>query len=110
MKRILFTSIGAVLLVGSLYGLSTWLTMPFSQAQQTFYTETEIFNTVYDRTNRALRMAPGTVVLSSTTFATLGTPVNGTLGYCSDCTLANPCAGGGTGALAKRLNNTWVCN
>lgn len=46
-------------------------------------------------------------------FANLGvpaTPPNGTLQYCSDCTIANPCAGGGTGAFAKRLNGVWVCN
>ena len=42
--------------------------------------------------------------------ASLGTPANGTVAYCTDCTIANPCAGGGTGALAKRLNNTWICN
>lgn len=43
-------------------------------------------------------------------FAALGTPSNGTMTYCSDCTIANPCAGGGTGAIAKRLNGAWVCN
>jgi hypothetical protein len=43
-------------------------------------------------------------------FAGLGTPANGTFTYCSDCTIANPCAGSGTGALAKRLNGAWVCN
>jgi hypothetical protein len=53
--------------------------------------------------NSGLRM-PGT------TFANLGTPVNGTMLFCSDCTIANPCAGAGTGALAKRLNGVWVCN
>lgn len=35
---------------------------------------------------------------------------NSTVTYCSDCTIANPCAGGGTGAIAKRLNGVWVCN
>lgn len=35
---------------------------------------------------------------------------NGSMTYCSDCTIANPCAGSGTGALAKRLNGAWVCN
>ncbi len=45
-----------------------------------------------------------------TTFGALGVPDNGTIIYCSDCTIANPCAGGGTGAIAKRLNNIWVCN
>lgn len=37
-------------------------------------------------------------------------PPNGSLIYCSDCTIASPCAGGGTGALAKRLNGAWICN
>jgi len=37
-------------------------------------------------------------------------PINGTIMYCTDCTVANPCASGGTGALAKRLNGVWVCN
>ena len=50
------------------------------------------------------------VVFTSTAFARLGTPINGTFYYCNDCTVANPCAGGGTGALAKRLNGVWVCN
>jgi hypothetical protein len=45
-----------------------------------------------------------------TLFVNLGTPANGTFLYCSDCKIANPCAGGGTGALAKRLNGIWVCN
>jgi hypothetical protein len=40
----------------------------------------------------------------------LGTPANGSIAYCSDCNIANPCTGGGTGALAKRLNGAWVCN
>lgn len=45
-----------------------------------------------------------------TTFASLGTPANGTLTFCSDCTIANPCAGAGNGAFGKRLNGVWVCN
>ena len=46
-----------------------------------------------------------------TTFANLpAPPVNGMLTYCSDCTIANPCASGGTGAFAKRLNGAWICN
>lgn len=48
--------------------------------------------------------------VSATLFANIGTPANGTMLYCSDCAIANPCAGGGTGALAKRLNGVWVCN
>ena len=42
--------------------------------------------------------------------ANLGAATNGSMIYCSDCTIANPCAGGGTGAIAKRLNGAWVCN
>ena len=49
--------------------------------------------------------------INSTTFANLGTPSNGVPPiYCADCTIANPCAEGGTGAFAKRLNGIWVCN
>jgi len=48
--------------------------------------------------------------IGSRTQAILGTPANGPIVYCSDCTVANPCAGGGTGALAKRINGAWVCN
>lgn len=48
----------------------------------------------------------GTAVLQSD----LGSPPNGTLAYCADCMMTNPCSGGGTGALAKRLNGIWVCN
>ncbi len=48
--------------------------------------------------------------LTPNTFANLGAPSNGTLMYCSDCAKATPCTGGGTGALAKRLNSAWDCN
>lgn len=54
--------------------------------------------------------ANGMLQYAATLFANLGTPANGTTCYCSDCTIANPCASGGTGALAKRLNGVWVCN
>jgi hypothetical protein len=42
--------------------------------------------------------------------ASLGAATNGSIIYCADCTIANPCVGGGTGAIAKRLNGVWVCN
>jgi hypothetical protein len=51
-----------------------------------------------------------TLSISPTVFAHLGTPANGTFVYCPDCTITNPCASGGTGALAKRLNGIWICN
>ena len=44
------------------------------------------------------------------TFANLGAATNGSQIYCSDCQFANPCASGGTGAIAKRLNGAWRCD
>lgn len=52
----------------------------------------------------------GGIGYAPNTFAALGTPANGNHVFCSDCTIANPCAGAGTGAFAKRLNGVWVCN
>jgi hypothetical protein len=66
--------------------------------------------TLYVRGNR-IDMSGGYVALPTTSFGTLPTPLaNGAIIYCSDCTIASPCAGGGTGAIAKRLNGAWVCN
>jgi len=45
--------------------------------------------------------------LAAVTFANLGTPANGTIVYCSDCTSANPAAGSGSGAVARRENGAW---
>jgi len=56
------------------------------------------------------RVAAGQFGWTAVLFTNLGTPASGTFCYCSDCTIANPCASGGTGALAKRLNGVWVCN
>jgi hypothetical protein len=67
-----------------------------------------------------LMVSPGTdktpyiqtpsVTLSSSPISSLGTPANGTITYCSNCTTTNPCGAGGNGAIAKRLNGAWVCN
>lgn len=62
---------------------------------------------VYAAWTGAVGLGP---ILSPTAFAALGSFGNGTLLYCSDCTIASPCASGGSGALAKRLNGAWVCN
>ena len=51
-----------------------------------------------------------TLTLQSTGFLALGTPSDGAVKYCSDCTFANPCASGGSGAIAKRLNGAWRCD
>jgi len=55
-------------------------------------------------------LSSAVLIIAPTNFVNLGTPNNGTLYYCPDCTITNPCAGAGTGALAKRLNGVWVCN
>lgn len=55
-------------------------------------------------------MAMQYTAYNSIAFASLGADGNGMVRYCSDCTFANPCAGGGTGAIAKRLNGAWRCD
>lgn len=57
-------------------------------------------------TNQVGAVFPGSVAHASLS----GSATNGQIVYCSNCTIANPCASGGTGALAKRLNGVWVCN
>ena len=49
--------------------------------------------------------------LNGVTFATLSglSYDDGSLQYCSDCALADPCAGSGTGALAIRMAGVWNC-
>lgn len=68
--------------------------------------------TMFYDTNNLLNLDPQAngILYGAKTFAALGTPANGSFYYCSDCTIASPCAGSGTGAFAKRLNATWVCN
>lgn len=60
--------------------------------------------------NGGIRVGTGGLSYSGVTFAALGSPVDGTVIYCSDCTFANPCASGGTGAIAKRLGGAWRCD
>lgn len=46
----------------------------------------------------------------SVTQATLPAAGNGTILYCSDCTVAtSPCTAGSTGAMAFRVNGAWRC-
>lgn len=52
----------------------------------------------------------GAMQIGKKLFASLPASQNGTMYYCPDCAFANPCAGGGTGAFAKRLNDTWRCD
>ena len=62
------------------------------------------------------------ITLYGVPFSSLQSQSNGTIAYCSDCTVTTPatcttnllascvCAGSGSGAFAKRLNGTWYCN
>jgi hypothetical protein len=61
-------------------------------------------------------------IRNHSTFSQLSNQPDGTLTYCADCAVATPsscssanpsacvCAGGGTGAFAKRVNGAWFCN
>lgn len=46
---------------------------------------------------------------SSASVSSSGIRIDGDA-YCPDCVIANPCRSGGSGAIAKRLNGSWVCN
>jgi hypothetical protein len=51
-----------------------------------------------------------TLQIGSTVFASLGSPANGTLVFCGDCTAASsPCTGSGSGTFAFRRNGAWAC-
>jgi hypothetical protein len=43
-------------------------------------------------------------------FASLPTVSDGVIVYCTDCTEADPCAGSGTGSIAKKIHSRWKCN
>lgn len=49
------------------------------------------------------------ILLAPYAFANLPASNNGTILTCSDCNVANPCTGGGGGALAVRIAGAWVC-
>lgn len=58
-----------------------------------------------------LTLAHGAIMFGGRMFSDLPRVIrNGAIIYCINCTIANPCDSGGTGAIAKRLNNVWVCN
>ncbi len=69
--------------------------------------------TLQSLTAKATIQQNGGFTQAGVTHANLGTPSNGTLIYCSDCTVTsgadNTCAASGSGALAVRLNGAWRC-
>ena len=52
----------------------------------------------------------GSITYGSISFSGLGSAANGTVVYCSNCQQTATCSGGGSGAIAKRINGSWVCN
>jgi hypothetical protein len=64
---------------------------------------------LYQITNGGVLPATVTVRNQSIPFLRLGSPADGSLVYCPDCEVGAACTGGGRGALAKRVRNTWVC-
>jgi hypothetical protein len=83
-------------------------------------------NIVNNYANKYGRLLPGDSyvdLMGENRFSSLATPANGSILYCSDCTVVMPascmnvsnveacaCKGGGSGALAKRINGSWLCN
>jgi hypothetical protein len=52
----------------------------------------------------------GGITTSTIAFASLPAATNGTMLYCSDCTVASsPCTGSSTGAMAFRVAGAWRC-
>lgn len=69
--------------------------------------QTTAQNGILVRTNGS---SYGVVQLEGVAFASLPGSPNGTIAWCTDCAKATPCAGSGTGAFAKRMNDTWDCD
>lgn len=89
--------------VGSMYGTTKWSFYASDATAPSFFAGSTTTPTVNYTTK---------INGSGFTFSNIGTTLtaNGDMAYCTDCTIANPCASGGTGALAKRLNGVNVCN
>jgi hypothetical protein len=78
-------------------------------------TSTDVSDFTVQGTNGGVAVAPFTEAgvrpgnVTSTALLS-SAPPNGTMIYCSNCTIASVCAGGGHGTFAKRINSAWVCN
>lgn len=55
------------------------------------------------------KQSDGSDLLREYAFANLPAALDRTIVYCNDCTRGGACAGGGTGALAVRINGAWEC-
>lgn len=69
------------------------------------------FDTVTAANEYALSASTTVVDMNGVLFANIPSNLaNGSMLYVSDDTIANPCAGSGTGAILKQLNAVHVCN
>jgi hypothetical protein len=100
-------TVGPQSLIFKTQGIVRWTMSPTNGI---FYPEGGFTDIGVDTSNPVNELFVMHVGFQPTTFASLGLKANGHVQYCSDCTIANPCASGGTGAMAKRLNTVWVCN
>jgi len=70
--------------------------------------------TVFMQNNIGITTYPNIGIIldnvNAITYANLPASSNGSMIYCSNGTIANPVASGGTGCIAKRLNGVWVGN
>lgn len=80
----------------------------------------QIFAAAFGVNTSAVSQQAGTIIFATTLFASLGTPADGSLAFCSDCTVTTAatcpatqascvCAGSGTGAFARRVASAWYC-
>lgn len=75
----------------------------------TWNSASSCYNAVAINSSSATLFSSG-ILLGQSFYASLGSASNGTMIYCSDCKIASSCANNGTGAIAKMLNGSWVCN
>lgn len=106
-----FPSNGNLSMLGQFHARSLATTTPTLTAQRIASQSADIIKWM-DESSATLGGVDkdGGLRLRSITFSSLPSSTNGTLFYCSDCTKTTPCAGSGTGAIAKRLNGAWDCN
>lgn len=105
-NQLLANSFEGVRVIGASFASTAYVYGNVSQGNTVSDTENlSATNWTYARAN-----FPVGITSTGVVFANLGTPANGVLVFCTDCTKATPCAGGGTGAFAKRANGAWDCN
>jgi hypothetical protein len=94
-------------------GVAEWPWEIENSGQSGFFRpDGDLLRSIGDTTHRVTRVHARVVDFDGMLFSNLASFLasNGRMTYCTDCTIANPCAGGGTGAFAKRINGVNVCN